>query len=486
MRAPVGELAPCRPLMAALGVVLLSGCVTGGNWGRQRALAPGDLPAARALAAAQVNPAAWPTDTWWRAYGDPQLDELVNQALAGSPSLAIAEARLHAAQGIATSARSERLPFVSFDGEVERERYPANGLYPPPFAGGAYSDGSLTVDFSYDIDFWGRQRALFQAAAANERAAAADRAAARLALAVAVTNAYIQLDLWYNLRDVAQSNLEQQTSIRDLTQQRVSAGLENVARVKQSESLLALTRAGLDAAQASINLAQDELAALVGAGPDRGVDLKRPHLLAPESIALPSRLPADLLGRRPDIVAARWRVEAAAREVAASKAAFYPNVNLTAFAGVQSIGLGNLLEGADRVWQVGPALTLPLFNRGELRGALQGQQAQYDLAVSEYNQTLIDAVHQVADVVANWQGLQQETMEQKTALAAAQRSYDLTRERYSAGLDNYLTVLSSQNQVLLAQALEAALKARRLTFSADLVRALGGGYTPVGQHPGAQ
>jgi NodT family efflux transporter outer membrane factor (OMF) lipoprotein len=466
-----------KPLMAAFGALLASACVSGGNWGKERPLAAADLPTGRALAPLPVDPAAWPADLWWRGYGDPQLDALIDRAVAGSPSLQVAEARLHAAQAMATSARAAQLPFTSLDGEVTRQRYPEHGFYPPPYAGGTFTDGRLALDLSYDIDFWGKQRAEFQSASASVRAAAADKAAARLALTVAVTNAYIQLDLWYNLRDVAQSNLDQQTSIRDLTQQRVTAGLENTARVKQSESVLALTRAGLDAAQASIDLAQNQIAALVAVGPDRGLELKRPHLNAPDSLSLPSALPADLLGRRPDIVAARWRVEAAARGVAASKAAFYPNVNLTAFAGVQSIGLGSLLEGSDRILGIGPALSLPIFNRGALRGALQGQQAQYDLAVGEYNQTLIDSVHQVADVVANWQALQKETAEQQAALDAAQRSYDLTRQRYGAGLDNYLTVLSSQNQVLLAQALQAALRARRLSFSTDLVRALGGGYS---------
>jgi NodT family efflux transporter outer membrane factor (OMF) lipoprotein len=294
---------------------------------------------------------------------------------------------------------------------------------------------------------------------------------------VAVTKAYIQLDLWYSLRDVALSNLEQQTAIRDLTQQRVAAGLENTARVKQSESLLALTRASVDEAQSSIDQARNALAALSATGPDAALDLARPHLTEPQRLAVPASLPADLLGRRPDIVAARWRVEAASSGVAAARASFYPNVSLTGFAGLQSIGLDNLLEGPSRTFGVGPALSLPIFNRGALNGALQASQAQYDQAVGEYNQTLIDSMHQVADIVVQWQALEKESAEQQTAYEAAQRSYDLTRQRYQAGLDNYLSVLSSQNQVLLTQALHATLAARRLDYSIDLIRALGGGYT---------
>jgi NodT family efflux transporter outer membrane factor (OMF) lipoprotein len=288
--------------------------------------------------------------------------------------------------------------------------------------------------------------------------------------------AYIQLDLQYALLDVTNDNLKQQQTILELTQQRVSAGLENSARVKQSEGQVALTRAGVAYVEAAIELARNQLADLASAGPDRGRELGRPHLAAPADIALPSVLPAELLGRRPDVAAARAQVEAAAHGVRAAEADFYPNVNLTAFAGFQSIGLAQLFEASDRVLGGGPALSLPVFNRGALRGALYTRQAQVDLSVAQYNQTLLDAVREVADVVTNWRALERETGEQQTALADAQRSYDLTTDRYRAGLDNYLSVLSSQNQVLLAQGLGAELEARRLSFSVDLVRALGGGY----------
>jgi NodT family efflux transporter outer membrane factor (OMF) lipoprotein len=459
--------------------VALAACVSRGDWKAAHTLAPQELSAARSLATAHVDMAAWPTDDWWRGYGDPQLDSLIDEAIAGSPSLEIAQARLHAAQAQATSAHAARLPSAALNAEATRQRYPENGLYPPPFAGNAFTDGRLALDFSYDIDFWGRNRALLDSARAGVQAAEADKAAARLALAVAVARAYIQLDLSYNLLDVAQSNLEQQTSILDLTRQRVSAGLENGARVKQQDSNLALTNAGVEAAQANIKLARNQIAALVGAGPDRGLDLKRPALTAPQGLALPSALPVDLLARRPDIAAARWRVEAASRGIAASEAAFYPNVNLVAFAGLQSIGLSKLFDASDAIVGGGPAIHLPVFNRGELRQELQANQAQYDVAVGEYNQTLIDSVHEVADVVANWGSLEKETVQQQIALESAQRSFDLTRDRYSAGLDNYLTVLSSQNQVLMTQALRAELQARRLSFSTDLIRALGGGYSSL-------
>jgi NodT family efflux transporter outer membrane factor (OMF) lipoprotein len=463
-------------LLAPALLLTLAACVDRGGWRPAPQLAPQALSTNRTLAQATLEPTAWPADAWWHGYGDPQLDALIEEALRGSPSLQTAEARLRAAQGQAIAAHATRLPTVALDGSVVRQRFPVNGLYPPPYGGSYFTQGQVTLDFSYDIDFWGRNRALAQAANSGVEAAQADRAAARLALAVAVVRAYIQLDLSYALMDVANDSLKQQLSILDLTQQRVSAGLENTARVKQSEGEVALTRAGVEATQADIDLARNQIADLVAAGPDRGQQLGRPQLKAPAGLALPSVLPADLLGRRPDIAAARAEVESATHGVKAAEADFYPNVNLTAFAGFQSLGLAQLFDASDRVVGGGPALSLPLFNRGALEGALYGRQAQVDMSVAQYNQTLLDAVREVADVVANWRATDHETSQQETALDDAQRSYDLTSERYRAGLDNFLSVLSSQNQVLVAQALRAELQARRLSFSVELVRVLGGGY----------
>jgi NodT family efflux transporter outer membrane factor (OMF) lipoprotein len=465
--------------VGAMSFAALAGCVSRGDWHATPAIAPQNLIASRSLAHAPVSPQAWPTDSWWTGYADPQLNALIDESFMGSPSLEIAQARLRAAQSEATRAKAARLPTTTVDAEVTKQRYPEHGVYPPPYAGSYVTSGQLALDFSYDIDFWGRNREALASAQANVRAAEADKAAARLALAVAVARAYFQLDLDYAFADVAQANLAQQSTILDLTKQRVAAGLENNARVKQSEASMALVRAEVDYTQASIETARNALAALVGVGPDRGLDLQRPNLTPPADIGLPSALPVDLLGRRPDVQAARWRVESAARGVAASEAAFYPNVNLVAFAGLQAIGLSKLFDASDVIVGGGPALSLPVFNRGALRGALEAQQAQYDLAVGQYNQSLIDAIHEVADVMSDWNANEKEVADARAALDSAQRSYDLTRERYTAGLDNYLSVLSTQNQVFTAQSLLAVLQSRRLTVSADLIRALGGGYSPT-------
>jgi len=464
-------------LFLALGGALF-GCAASRDWKAPAPTSPDSLASTRSLAAAAVDASAWPTDAWWHSFGDPQLDTLIDEALSGSPTLAIAEARLHAAQAIVTQARGARAPQATVNLQTTRERYSANELIPPPYGGSYVTDSRLALDFSYDLDFWGRNRKVLESAEAGVKAADADRAAARLALAVAVARAYIQLDLQYALHEVSQDNLKQENALLELTQQRVKAGLETTARVGQQQAITALTRAGVTYTQASIDLTRSELAALVGAGPDRGLDLRRPELSQPQKLALPAALPVDLLSRRPDIVAQKWRVEEASRGVAAAEAAFYPNVNLVAFAGLQSIGLSSLFEAPSRIVGIGPAVHLPVFNRGELQGALQGRRAQYEESVGQYNEVLIGAVHDVADVLTNFHSLEEEAKDEQEAQIAAENAYAVTLDRYKAGLDNYLTVLSSQNQLLLTRALRAELLARRLSLSTDLIRALGGGYTP--------
>jgi len=469
--------------LALMLCALVAGCIHDRDWHAPRPVAGSSLATERTLATAQINEDAWPDDNWWHDYGDAQLDALMTEALAGSPSLQIAQARVRQAQAVATSASAARLPNTTVDAETTRQRYSANSIYPPPFAGNWYTDGRVALDFSYDLDFWGHNREVLESARANVRAAEADHAAARLALTVAVARAYFNLSLQFALLDIANASLVQQNTILDLTQQRASRGLENIARVKQSAGSVALTRAGVQYEEAAIRTVRAQLGALVGAGPDRGADLQRPALQAPQKIELPTALPADLLGRRPDIVAQRWRVESATRGISAAEAAFYPNVNLAAFAGFQAIGLGNLFNGGSAIAGAGPAVSLPIFNRRQLRGALQSQQAQYEYAVAQYNQTLIDAVNEVANVITEWDGLVKESDEARIAEDAAQSAYSISRDRYRAGLDNYLTVLSSENQVFFTQALRAQLLARELNLTADLVRALGGGYsadTPPG------
>ena len=184
----------------------------------------------------------------------------------------------------------------------------------------------------------------------------------------------------------------------------------------------------------------------------------------------------DLLGRRPDIVASRWRVEAAARDADRARAEFYPNVNLLAFVGLQAITWSKFAQAGSRVLGAGPALSLPIFDGGQLRGNLGAKYADYDAAAEQYNQALAEALRDVADQVAAWRSIERQGAEVAASLAAAQSAYDLALARYRAGLSSYLTVIGAETQLTAQRGLAAELRARRLEAAIGLARALGGGY----------
>jgi NodT family efflux transporter outer membrane factor (OMF) lipoprotein len=441
-----------------------------------RLATPTSLAAKDSLAVMPTTGHAWPADAWWKAYGDPQLDALVAEALAGSPTLGAARARIQQADALAAAADSGRQPRLGVGAAMDRQRYSENGLFPPPIAGATMTSGQLALNFSYEFDFWGRQRASFEAALSRARAAAIEGQAARLSLASAVARSYVELDHQYALLDVAEATLRQREHIRGLTQSRVGAGLETQVELSQSGSAVFAARTDVSASKERIALLQDELAALAGQGPDRGLALNRPQLGSGPAAALPTSLPAELLGRRPDIVAQKLRVEAAGGDIAAARASFYPNVDLTAFLGVQSIGLDQLLLGSSRVLGAGTAFSLPIFDGGRLRANLAARDAEYDLAVEQYNGTLIQALREVADQVSSWHGIDVQSADQHQAQVQAEEAYRLALLRYREGLSSYLTVLSVETQVLAQRHLVADLRARRLAASIGLARALGGGF----------
>jgi len=332
----------------------------------------------------------------------------------------------------------------------------------------------LTLD--WEIDFWGKNRAAYESAMGRARAAEVEAYAARLALSTSIAQAYVQLQRAYLQLDVAQANLKDREHIYALTRDRNSAGIESRLGLRQAEAALPATREQIVQLQETIQLSRNQLAALLGQGPDRGLSITRPADEALGPLALPSSVPAELLGRRPDLIAQRWRVEAAQKDIASAKAEFYPNVNLAAFIGVQSLGGAGFLTAASRMMGAGPAVTLPIFDAGRLRGNLAGKNADYDVAVEQYNQTLADAMREVVDQLASFKSVDEQRAQQREALATAQEAYDLALLRYREGIGNYLEVLSAEAPLLAQQSLDAELRSRQLALSIDLIRALGGGF----------
>lgn len=469
---------PARHIAAALAAAaIVAGCASFDR--SPPAATPVDIAALGATAA----PIDWPSDEWWRRYGDPALDALVADGLRGAPTLQAARARIARANAAAGVVRAALLPSVNGNATSLYQRYSEHYVYPPPYAGSWNSDNRLTLDFTYEFDFWNKYGAALDAALSQAQAAAADAETARLVLTTGIARAYFNLQRLFAQREVSRAAIVQREDVVRLTAQRFEAGLDTRVEVKQAEAALATVRTELAQYEEAIAGTRIEIAALVGAGPQRGDMLvANPHLAAP-STTLPASIPVDLVGRRPEIVASRWRVDATRSDIAVARAQFYPNINLVAFAGIASIGVTKLFTAASGVAGIGPAIRLPIFEGGRLNANLRGREADADLAVSAYDQAVIDAVRDVAAALASINGLARVTVEQARARDATTDAYNLAVIRYKAGLGNYLSVLTAQTQQLVQDRLDADLRARRFELDVNLARALGGGFADAAPIP---
>jgi NodT family efflux transporter outer membrane factor (OMF) lipoprotein len=411
---------------------------------------------------------------WWREFGDAELNRLVDQALHDNPSLKLAAARVARAQALGDVARAASLPQATGEFDVTRQRYSANGAVPPPLGGMTLNSATLQASSSWELDFFGKNQAALDAALSTAQAAQADAQAARVLLASNVARTYFQLARIGDQLSVARRVLAEREHSLRLVADRVRAGLDTQLELRQSEGTLPETRQQIEALQEQAALAQHALAALTGQG-NRPAVSGLPSLASAKSIALPAQLPADLLGQRADVVAARWRVEAAAHDVKNAKAQFYPNINLVGFVGLSSIGLGRLLDSGSQQWGVGPALRLPIFDAGRLRSNLRGKTADLDAAIESYNGAVLDAIRDVADQIASSRSISRQQAEQRQAQAAAEGAYQIALQRYGAGLGTYLNVLSAEAAVLNQRRLGVDLAGRALETQVALMRALGGG-----------
>lgn len=412
---------------------------------------------------------------WWRAFGDAQLDRLVARALDNNPNLKLAQARLARARAVTETAETASRPQFNGTLDASHQRYTKTGAVPAPLAGSIQDTGTLQLGASWELDFFGKNRAALDAALGSARAAQADAQAARVLLASNVVRSYFQ---WLRIQDqlaVAQRTLSQREETLRLVRQRVEAGLDTQLELRQSEGSLPEARQQIEALQEQKALTQHALAALTG-DPNARLALEKHALEAIKNVAIAPIIPVDLLGRRADVAAARWRVEAGMKDVDHARTQFYPNVNLVAFAGFSSIGLDRLLQSDSQQWGIGPALRLPIFDGGRLRANLRGKTADLDAAIESYNATVIDAVRDVADQVASMQSIGRQQTEQRAAQRAAESAYAIAVQRYDAGLGNYLNVLGTETAVLAQRRLAVDLRARALDTQVALLRALGGGF----------
>ena len=467
-----------RFFLTIMFVWLVDGCAPVPELGS--APVPRSAAGLASVASLPATATGWPVDRWWVAFGDPQLDALIAEGLAGSPDVAAASARVRSADALAQQAGAALSPSLAIDGSVGGVKQSENLGIPPSFVPKGIQDtGRISAALSFNLDLWGKNRAALAAARGEAEAARVDAAQARLLLTTGIASAYADLAQYSAERDVAVAALRVREDTTRLTRQRVAVGVDTQGSLSLAQSRVPQARADIAALDEATGLTRNRLAALVGAGPDRGRSIARPAL-KPAPIGLPANAGIDLIGRRPDLVAARLRAEAAADRIKVARADFYPNLNLTALVGLESLGLSSLFQGGSSYGNGGLAVSLPVFDAGRIQGRYRSVRADYDAAVAHYDATLLTALRETADATISQRATEARLSDLRQALVSSEDAARIANLRYRGGLSNQLPVLTADDTLLSVRRAVADLEARRMALDIALVRALGGGYrTPT-------
>ena len=461
-----------RKTLSLLSALLLTACVATPPTTPQVAQVKQDKLGLEGAPAPQVGA------DWWKAFADPQVDRLAASVVANNPTLAGALARMRAAQAQLAVNQAEDLPQVTLDGSEQRTLFSKDYIIPPPYGGTWRWFGSLAANFSWNLDFWGKQEALIAQARDKTEAAALDADAARLALSGAFAQAYINLLLNYQYGDIADATVREREEILKITQGRFDAGLENGNDLAQARALLSIAKADQLRFAAAREMDVHAIAALAGQGAEAYADIKRPTPNLDVALPLPDKLPADLLARRPDILAARARVDAAMEGRKAAHADFYPDINLAALVGFQAIGLSNLLTGDAFTAGIGPAIHLPIFDAGKLKAQYANATADLDASVADYNGAVLNAIKQTADAMTQVKSLASQRVQQAAAVDQAERAFKIAEDRYRSGLATQLPMLTAEATLLQARQSLAGVTATAAQQRITLLLTVGGTYEP--------
>ena len=484
-----GSFSRCTASLLMTGTLLLGGCADFSGIAPQaqmRSATGLGLKDPPPLTPADLNAVAAP-NPWWEQFGDPRLNALVEQALQSNPSLRLAQTRTERARAAIAGIDAARQVQVNGSAEASRQRFSGRGFYPPPIGGSEYEIGTVQATASYEFDWFGKNRAALNAAVGQTAAALADAQAARLLLATQVTRHYIALLRLQAQREVLEQTALQRQRIGDISRLRFQAGLESELEPLLNNPSVPEVLRQIAELQEQAALTDNALATLTG----RPLLGEGAHATALgqlqdlRSTPLPETLLLDLLGRRPDIAAARWRIEASLYEVELAKTQFYPNINLAAAVGLSSVGLGNIAASNSDQWSFGPAVRLPLFDGGRLRANLRSKAVDVDAAIEAYNVLVLDAAHEAADQWVSAAAIGQQQAQQQAHQANAVALHGIAQQRFAAGLTHQTTVLQAEGQVLAHQRLAIDLAARALDTQALLMRAVGGSYA-LAASPGAQ
>ncbi|KQQ36333.1 hypothetical protein ASF61_08435 [Duganella sp. Leaf126] len=470
-----------KPLLPRLAIAaattalaaLLAGCA---------AIPPeSQVPARRDMAsaglAADIHLAreGWPQARWWTAYGDAQLNALIEQALRAGPTLEVAAARIGSARSELARSMADMGIDLGAYANANRQRYSGTGLFPAPIGGAYFTTETLRLEARYNFDWWGRNRAQVAAAVGAVNVDRAAYAQAEQALAAAVAQSYFRLQGDFARRDNLVQLTEVQTALAQDRARRVAGGLADADTGQASQAELARLRKQAAQLSTDIGVEREALRALLGADSAALADLQ-PVQAAPVAHALPARLGIALLARRPDLQAARWKIESSLSRIDAARAAFYPDINLTGSIGLDTIRVENLLQAASRTLYLGPTMTLPIFDSRRLDAQLDAARMVRNERIADYNQTVVAAVREVAQDAVQVQGIERQIVEQAAASAATGAQLASVQKRYERGLADHAGVLIAKQAVLRERDADLYLQQVQRLAEVALTHALGGGY----------
>lgn len=410
---------------------------------------------------------------WWRVFGDPQLNALVEQVEISNQNVLAAEARFRRARALVAASRSTFFPSLDADASLTRGRSPS-GAIGGTTAGGVLTNRSASLASGWEADLWGRLRRAVESSEAGAQAGAADLAAARLSAQAELASSYFQLRVLDVQRQLLEDNVAAFRKSLDLTKNRYDAGVAARVDVVQAETQLKSTQA--QAIDTGVQRAQLEHAIAILIGKPPAAFAVAPAALVSTMPQIPPALPSELLERRPDIAAAERRVAAANAQIGVAKAAYFPSLTLSATGGFRSTEASQWFTVPSRFWSIGPALAQSIFDAGLRRAQTEQAIADYDATVAGYRQAVLLGFQEVEDNLAALRILGEEAIVQEDAVRAARESVNLTTNQYKAGTVSYINVVTVQTTQLNNERAAVGILGRRLVAAVTLVKALGGGW----------
>ena len=432
----------------------------------------------QALSSGDFTEGEWPEWNWWVQFGDEQLSSFMEQAIGDNPDLMAAVSRVRSSEQEARKVRSVLFPQfdASFDDDYQHLSKDALVRLPPSPVPAVVNQINLKLNFQYEIDLFGKNRETYRAAVGEARSQRAEMSQAYLIVTVSLAQAYFDFQANLLRIDAQEEVVQAQKNLAELTEQRVLNNLDDEIALEKAVAELLKDEELLTEYEKDLALSKSQIKVLMGLSPDDELEFERPQAEYLKSFPLPDNLPLNLLVRRPDLMMQIWKVEAAAHLIGAARAAFFPNINLAAFAGLESLTWAKLFSVDSFAGLVAPAVSLPLFTGWKLTAGLDQSFANYDTTVFDYNSLILKAAKEVSDGVKILQASNRETNFQQDVVGRMRKATDLTYARYENGVDNYLQVMEMKLDLLQQEIREIDLQNNRHLAVLNLIRALGGGY----------